>query len=171
MTGEDLPDWLLFSPSSSEGRSLEHGHPPRASLATSFADVIHWKGKAPMVELEPSSGHSLPRQHPDSVSSGFMADARRAAQCSSNPQQPRLHSAAANGWTLVTHRKQWHRVVHHSPPLPLQCPILADLVSCCFTSLRADHIAAACPNAVCCLHCHREGHQAHSYKRPWGAST
>jgi hypothetical protein len=37
MAAEELPEWLLFSPSSSEGRS---GRPSSVSPATSFIDVI-----------------------------------------------------------------------------------------------------------------------------------
>jgi hypothetical protein len=44
---EDLPEWLLFSPSSSEGRSSALGRISGASPATSCADVVKGKAKAP----------------------------------------------------------------------------------------------------------------------------
>jgi hypothetical protein len=51
--GEELPEWLLFSPSSSEGRSLALGHIFGASSVTSFADVVRGKGMAPMDPVGP----------------------------------------------------------------------------------------------------------------------
>jgi hypothetical protein len=40
VSGEDLPDWLLFNPSASVGRSLTLGHPSVTSPA-SFVDVVN----------------------------------------------------------------------------------------------------------------------------------
>jgi hypothetical protein len=51
----ELPHWLLFSPSSSEGRSPESNRLLGASLAPSFAEVVGRKGKATMVDLEAGS--------------------------------------------------------------------------------------------------------------------
>jgi hypothetical protein len=95
---EELPDWLLSSPSSSEGRSpsLGHfsGHRSSSSLADSFADVVHNKGKA-LVEAggpDPKgkaltessrarSGHPMPSGlAPRPTPVGFMVDAHRAQQ-------------------------------------------------------------------------------------------
>jgi hypothetical protein len=56
--GEDDPDWLPFSPSSSEGRSPDLGHQP--STSPSFVEVVHCEGKAPM-EVGSASGRSSPR--------------------------------------------------------------------------------------------------------------
>jgi hypothetical protein len=53
VSGEDLPDWLLFSPSSSEGRSLALGHPSASSSASSFTDVVKGKVSLPWIQLAP----------------------------------------------------------------------------------------------------------------------
>jgi hypothetical protein len=60
---------------------------------------------------------------------------------------------------LVVHRRQWRRLAQ--PPLNS-----ADLVGWCFNCLYQDHVEADCPNATRCLRCHREGHNAHTCKRP-----
>jgi hypothetical protein len=64
MSREDLPDWLLFSPLSSEGRLPALGHLSGISPATSFVDVVKGMGKAPtdakgMAPLHPE-GPSAP---------------------------------------------------------------------------------------------------------------
>jgi hypothetical protein len=46
--GEDLPDWLLFSPSSSEDLSSGPHGGRSASPVSSYADAVRRKGKAPM---------------------------------------------------------------------------------------------------------------------------
>jgi hypothetical protein len=52
VAGVELLEWLLFSPSSSEGRSSV-GCRSIISPAPSLADVVRGKGKAPMVEPTP----------------------------------------------------------------------------------------------------------------------
>jgi hypothetical protein len=104
---EELTEWLIFSPSSFEGRS---GRPSSTSPATSFADVVRCgecscvgaagsssrppscfvevsppfvrrEGKAPTEEVAPlaSRGHA-----PSGAPGGFMADARRSSAIASH---------------------------------------------------------------------------------------
>jgi hypothetical protein len=56
VAGVELLEWLLFSPSSSEGWS-SMGCQSIISPAPSLADVIRGKGKAPMVEPTPPPLH------------------------------------------------------------------------------------------------------------------
>jgi hypothetical protein len=55
--GEELPEWFLFSPSSSEGRSLVVGRSSTASASPSFADLVMGKWKALLEDEGPRSGH------------------------------------------------------------------------------------------------------------------
>jgi hypothetical protein len=191
VAGKELPEWLLFSPSSSEGRSPASGRFAGPSLAPSFAEVVHGKGKSPATMQDPDLGHSkgkepmdpgllassssgrwdgrgrLALEAPDSAGrdGGFMADAHRAsAGCHHPSPHPKTDE---EGWHLVTRRKQWRRLPHQAPP-PHQPRRLvpADLVGRCFNYLRQDHVAAECPNATRCLRCHKEGHCARICKRP-----
>jgi hypothetical protein len=54
---EELPEWFLFSPSSSEGRSLLVGRSSTASASPSFADLVMGKWKALLEDEGPRSGH------------------------------------------------------------------------------------------------------------------
>jgi hypothetical protein len=47
-SGEELSEWLLFSPSFSEGRSPPSSCLPCSTLSPSFTDIVKGKGKAPM---------------------------------------------------------------------------------------------------------------------------
>jgi hypothetical protein len=110
--GEEVPDWLLFSPSSLEGRSPPFGRLSTGSPVASYAEVVHSKGKAP---IEPSGssvlmdkgkapmkGHgsgagrspSLPVQ-----AANFMANARRASI--GQADAPRQQAPDREGWQLV----------------------------------------------------------------------
>jgi hypothetical protein len=113
--GEELPEWLLFSPSSFDGRSPASGRLSDSSLALSFTEVVAGKGKSsvatPGLDLgrskgkEPmggssssglQGGHGRPSPAESGVagrSGGFMADARRAA--SSGRHSPALASSSA----------------------------------------------------------------------------
>jgi hypothetical protein len=51
-------EWLLFSPSSLEGRSSSLGHFAGASLSPSFTDVVKRKGKAPLDGSPADPGHT-----------------------------------------------------------------------------------------------------------------
>jgi hypothetical protein len=104
---EELPEWLLFSPSSSEGRS---GRPSSASPATSFADVVcrgecsgvsavgsssrppsffvevsppfvRREGKAPAEEDAPLASRGCA---PSGAPGGFMVDARWSSTAASH---------------------------------------------------------------------------------------
>jgi hypothetical protein len=90
--GEELPDWLLFSPSYLKGRSPALGHLSAAWPAASFTDVVKGKGKSPVdakgqapMDLtgpsEPQHGAGAgrrPLSEVEAVFGGFMADARWA---------------------------------------------------------------------------------------------
>jgi hypothetical protein len=165
-SSEDLPEWLLFSPSSSEGRSPALGRLFVALPTHSFAEVVQGKGKAPMEAsgsrfsdhkgkaplnpfgaeppLPPHQPTAGPRRRPASqvgaVPGGFMADV-----CHANHQ-----SLTSEQWKLVARRKHWHRIARLAPPPTPHCPVLTYLVGRCFNYLHADH---------------REGHQTRACKR------
>jgi hypothetical protein len=78
--GEDLPKWLMFSPSSLKGPSSTQASLAGASLASSYAEVIRGKGKASMDEagLSSRSARSVPPPPlPGQQVHGIMADAHR----------------------------------------------------------------------------------------------
>jgi hypothetical protein len=104
---EELPKWLLFSSSSSEGRS---GHPSSASPVTSFTDMVRRgecsgvgaagsssrplscfvevsppfvrrEGKAPAEEAAPLPSRG---RAPSGAPAGFMADARQSSAAASH---------------------------------------------------------------------------------------
>jgi hypothetical protein len=92
-----------------------------------------------------------------------MVDAHRASQPRVSSPQP----AAEEQWQLVIHRRGWRYMAHEAPlPAPRR-PVPTDLVGRCFNFLRTDHAATECFQAPRCLRCHREGHHARTYKRPW----
>jgi hypothetical protein len=163
---------LLFSPSSSEGRSpARPGRRSSFSPSPSFADVVcdkgkellevaddpslvaHSKGKAPMVG--PDLGRS---QAVGGPVGGFMADARRAHHGQKQPREV--------DWQLVPCHRQVHRPSNHLPPSLVCPPVPLDLIDRFFNCLQTDHVVMVCPNAACCLRCHREGHHARLYKSP-----
>jgi hypothetical protein len=75
---EDLPDWLRFSPSSSEDWSSARGRNIRSSSGASFAVVVQNKGKPPLDASVSGSGRRSPTP-PAAPDGGFMADARQAS--------------------------------------------------------------------------------------------
>jgi hypothetical protein len=88
---DELPDWLVFSPSSSKGRSTEPRHGAPASPSASFTEVVHRKGKAPMDEA--SSSVVAP---PSAVSPIGLH-----GRCSSRAPPPLCHRVRArNGRSL-----------------------------------------------------------------------
>jgi hypothetical protein len=103
---KDLLEWLLFNPSSSEGRSLALSRISGTSSVISFMDAVKGKGKgkvltdikgkAPLDLVDPSA--PPPEVGPtrclvsqvSSISGGFMVDAR----CASQPHAVSLHPVA-----------------------------------------------------------------------------
>jgi hypothetical protein len=99
--GDELPEWLLFSPSSSVGPSLTHG------------DVVHRKGKAPLEDNPHSGGNVV-------APSRFMANARRGQQA---PQPAHLlkvqdRQFAPRGRVEGGHTPQAMAQGHPPPPPP-----------------------------------------------------
>jgi hypothetical protein len=133
---KELHEWLLFSLSSSEGRSpTSHG-----KSQASFADTMCQKGKEPVVDPAPAAAHgsslasgfgSLRVQDRLSLEPhgrggwGFMADVCRAHQAC-----PHLESEVAiqveEGWQVNTHRKQGHP----PPPTTMLLPLLRLIARC-----------------------------------------
>jgi hypothetical protein len=113
--GEDLLDWLLFSPSSSEARSSAFGLMLGASLSGLFAYMVHGKGKA-LMELE-AAPSALSSSHGVVDVSSFMANVHRSASLIS--PSPPAQSGEEGEWQIVIHRRQWRRVlkVHLGPYL------------------------------------------------------
>jgi hypothetical protein len=164
--GEELPNWLLFSPSSSEGRSPATGHLVGASPSSSFVDVVRDKGKAPLEDPEPRAPPSVP-----SSSRGgggghgcILLHGGRPSLSTPTTPPPSEVGSKEGEWQTMAQHKQWRRVSHHRPPQ--HCPVPADLVSRWFNSLRIDHVVVDSSNPVCYLCCHHEGHQARACKRP-----
>jgi hypothetical protein len=90
VSGEELPDWLRFSPSSSKDGSPTPGRLSSILTVNSFVEVIRLKGKAPLVGSSSATGRAplisivlvravasqcRPPSH-TSVTGGFMAVAR-----------------------------------------------------------------------------------------------
>jgi hypothetical protein len=124
--GGDLPEWLLFSPSSSDGASSSssQGHCSSGSsvLAGSFADIVRSKSKAPVVPPSskstrspsrgPGSGvgpsnpspvvHPSRPRHVASLGSSLADD-----RCHGRPQAPLpcQRDSGNEGWELVYRRK------------------------------------------------------------------
>jgi hypothetical protein len=98
---EDLPNWLWFSPSSSEGGLSARG---RASFVDDFRS--NGKGKAPAEGSSSRSGRdpTAPPDAPPPV--GFMVDARQAnGGAASWPQQAPLEDGGGgDGSTSLTER-------------------------------------------------------------------
>jgi hypothetical protein len=112
--GEETPNWQRFSPSSLVGWSPALCQPSSVSLMTSFADVVHGKGKAPMEASDPSSSMGSSRYGcaeaacTNVVYSSFMVGARQAGL---GHQAPLSHPEAnGEGWQLVIRRKQWRHI-------------------------------------------------------------
>jgi hypothetical protein len=124
-TGEELPKWILLSPSSSEGRSPAAGRRSLASPPSSYTDAVRGRGKALLQEGSLALAH-------DGLRGAFMADSRRSG-CSSRAQAPRSSSPQqapeSKGWTLVARRKQGHGA--SSSPLPPPTPLLPNPIGPC----------------------------------------
>jgi hypothetical protein len=111
--GDELSEWLLFSPSSSVGPSLTHGDGHSASPCPSYADVVHRKGKAPLEDNPHSGGNVV-------APSRFMANARRGQQA---PQPAHLlkvqdRQFAPRGRVEGGHTPQAMAQGHPPPPPP-----------------------------------------------------
>jgi hypothetical protein len=135
-SGEDLPNWLLLNPSSSEGRLPTVGRFSGASPVTSFADVVKSKGKAPLDVEGPSN--PMPKAGPSrrpvlrvgSVSDGFMVGTCHASQPRASSPHP-----AKEKWQLVIHRRRWHRLASQAPPSAPHRLVPVDPVGRCFNYL------------------------------------
>jgi hypothetical protein len=131
--GEDLPDYLLFNPSSSKGLSSGPRGGWSASPVSSFTDVVKHKGKAPMVAFGSGSspGRSqvmsgsigcpaLPCPPPplEAAWGGFMADACCTPRPPCPGPPPVQSDARCDGWQVIQRRKKWSRL-RQPPPPPL----------------------------------------------------
>jgi hypothetical protein len=156
-SGEELPDWLLFSPSFFETRSPAPGRFSSVSSVCSFVDVArgHDKGKTLVLEGGSGSAGSSPVKGKASVKGAsssrsspppsplphmfdtFMTDVRRAHQCrGATPASPACSRGGEGG---LEGGLQAQRVVQGGtpppPPLPSHRPVPADLVGRCFNCL------------------------------------
>jgi hypothetical protein len=184
-------EWLLCSPSSSEGRSGLHA----TALLASFVKVL-CRGSGTLLEV--GSCSACPRPPPsaskaatyhegkapveDAGASGLRHDGKAPAELSSEARQaaephgfmaavrhvmPTQAPPAADGdWQVVSHRRKWHQVACVPSPPPTHGPMPADLIGRCFNCLHEVHVAAVCMFPSCCLRSHHGGHEARSYKRP-----
>jgi hypothetical protein len=101
---EDLPEWMLFSPSSFERWWPASGRLASVSPTPSYGEVAHGKGKVSMVEPG-SSNPWAPAPAQGQEPNGFMADGRRAHPGCTGPEQPHCPSSH-EGWQVVHKCKQ-----------------------------------------------------------------
>jgi hypothetical protein len=158
---DELPEWLQFSGSSSSSSDSEAPAPRDG------------KGKEPQVARKPVPAA---RGNP---TSGFMADARRAASPAAGRRTGPV-AGASRGASVVrveparqpfqVDEEGWHRVQRKGKraqrPATKRGKVPADLVGLCFNCFSEEHVARLCPNPSCCLRCRRPGHQAQDCNRP-----
>jgi hypothetical protein len=120
-TAEELPEWLLFSPSSSEGRS---GRPSSVSPTTSFTDVVHQSGSTAPQWAGSSVGHRLYPNAARSVTAEFSQVACHDGKTPIEESSPKaaherwVHGGCSSGRPSAQSCPAGRCQASHSPPPP-----------------------------------------------------
>jgi hypothetical protein len=164
--GDELTEWLLFSPSSSKGPLSTCGCDRSACPLSPMRMQSIGKGKHRWRRTP------TPEEMWLYLTISWLTLGGVSKSCSRTAPPWRWTSSfpPQGSWKVVTRRKQWRKVIRPPPP-PQQLQQLrrlvpTDLIGCCFNCLHPDHVAAEFTNASRCLRCRGEGHQARTCKRP-----